>query len=220
MKKHLTGVLAIGVLASGLAATPAGSTAAIAAPPSATAADDAPEDPRVVPDVNAGPLTRLVPYGTATGVNFVVRVGFQPATNRAVRLCTAPATGDFACVTTTTSSTGVVAARTPNVTAPIRMNLVVPEGEWNQGVTSGTVLLTPQATVTVARSGGTMTVRLTGLANQHLVVKRLARGAWVVDRVQRVSTASTTVTGLAHGARYHVLISDTPTIKGNVSTAV
>jgi hypothetical protein len=178
------------------------------------------EDERVVPTITVGDLSRLVPYDTTAVVTFIIKTDNRPLARKPVRVCSAPAVGDWTCVNTATSASGRVDARR-RVTAAGRVNVVVPESTTYQTVTSDTVTLTPQVAVKLTRKPRTtIVVALTYAAGQHLVVRRQEGTRWLIDRIQPVTAKTMTLTGLDAGKRYHVVVADTPTIKGNVSATV
>jgi hypothetical protein len=177
-------------------------------------------DVKATPTIATDALLRLIPYNTNALAAFVVKADNVPMARRPVKICTAPLAGDWVCVNGMTTSAGKVIAMRSRVTAPVRMNVIVPESDNTEAATSDTVVIKPQVALTVVRKKATMTVTLSVAADQHLVVKRQEGPRWVLDRYQQVTDRVTTVDDLQLTKRYQVTISDTVAIIGNSSKAV
>jgi Subtilase family len=165
--------------------------------------------------------SQRVLFGTRVDTAFTVAIGGAAAAKRAVQLCTADNGAAFNCRNATTSATGTVVL-SRKVTYPYQVRLVVPttSKSFSTG-TSATYSYSAASEVTLAAGKrNTAVVSLVGAAKQTVELQQSADGqAWTTVRTFRAA-ARTTLTAVAAGFQYRVVVPDVPAVAGSVSNTV
>ncbi len=154
---------------------------------------------------------------------FSVRVGGALAPGRAVQLCTAGGVSTtFTCKPALTTSAGSVSSRV-TVTGPYRVKLIVDEMATTAAVSSAVYSTTVQALARLAvRNPTTLTATVAGPAGQSVQVQRQSgrtTSPWTVFRTYAAVPVAT-VTGVARGYRYRLVVASTAAVSGYTSPSV
>ena len=202
--------------------TPSKTTSPAPTPaPTSKAPTPTPSKPAVVkvkPAVAVSPASQQVTYNTMVATTFTVTASGQAWALRPVQICVTETGGKTNCLTTTTDAKGIVAVQRA-ATIGYQAYVQVLATDVSEAVTSSTATVTVRATVTVARSGKTMTVAIGGAAGQTVEVQRQNGSAWVTVGSYK-ATANATVSNLTEGQRYRVVVPDAPGILGATSATV
>ncbi|WP_229069755.1 S8 family peptidase [Actinoplanes sp. DH11] len=169
--------------------------------------------------VTTGITARTVTYGTRTSTTFkATSGGGRPLVNAAVSACVSTAGGAWNCTPVKTNSAGGYTV-TRVATGSYKARLFVPStGEF--AAASATTTWTVKAKVTAVRSRkGVLTVKVTGASGQTMSVQRYAAKKWTTVKTFK-TTATRTVTGLAGGGTYRVVVAGTKAVAGVTSGTV
>jgi len=172
----------------------------------------------VKPAVAVSPLTQQVGYGATAKVTFTVTADGKAWASRPVQVCVVDTGVAAKCTNALTGSNGAIAV-TRVSTAAYKLYMQVNATDVSEAVTSATATVTVQARVAVVRSGKSMTISLSGVAGQKILVQHKNGSSWVTMLSYRAS-AKTKVSGLATGQHYRVVVPDATGIAGASSATV
>ncbi|MEU4424067.1 S8 family serine peptidase [Actinoplanes sp. NPDC024001] len=190
-------------------------------PTSASPEPSASETPAPAPvriAITADVATQRVTYGTEAATTFTVAGDEAAWADKPASICVAPAGEAWTCAPVRTTVDGTY-TDTRTATGAFRVRLVVTAGDANTGA-SATATRTVKAAATVTRvAKGTLAVQVTGAAGQTMTLQRYAAGQWTA--VETFPTeAERTITGLAGGATYRIVVAGTATVQGVTSGSV
>ncbi|MFG1603611.1 S8 family serine peptidase [Actinoplanes sp. NPDC049265] len=159
-------------------------------------------------------------FNTKVDTKFTVTIDGATAAKRTIQLCTADKGAAEKCKNGTTKADGTYTF-TRKVTFPYTVRLSVPATRKSTVTgTSGTYTYTVRSEVSLAVRKNSLVVSLTGANKQVNVLQRSADGiTWETDRTFKAATKST-LTKVAAGYQYQVVVPDTALVAGSTSNAV
>jgi serine protease len=192
-------------------------SAPVTTPPTTPPATGTPV--KAAPVITANTTGGEVVHGAATSTTFTVKAGGQAWARKSVSVCVTESGAAQLCTDAVTDDLGAVRVDRPGK-ASYEVVLKATASAANEAATSATVSWKVRAAVTVVPTGwGQAQITLTGAAGRATEVQQKVAGVWrkVGSYTVPASPAKATLTGLAPGQTYRVVIPASTTILGATS---
>ncbi|WP_430779994.1 S8 family serine peptidase [Actinoplanes sp. G11-F43] len=195
-------------------------SAPVTTPPATTA--PAPGGTKVTPEITADVTSAEVVYGTSTTTTFSVTAGGRAWAGQPVEVCVTEAGADEDCTAATTGVNGIVRLnRTATATYQVVLKAVATDA--SEESVSAAVSYQVKAAVTVVRVGrGQLGVTLTGATGQATEVQQRVGAGWrtIGTWTAPASPSRVTISGLAPGQTYRMVVPDSPAVAGVASAPI